>query len=92
MDTFVNGDRVDFEEQSRLDFNEVFIVNQNHSKIGIYFAIGVSIDITSIENFLTYQISIPKRFKGNYYCLFMQDFSEIIVFIYKSGKFSNLLI
>ena len=72
VDVFVNGERVEFDEQSRLDFLGVFIVQQNQSKIGIYFNSGVSIVTKTIEDFLTYQISIPTRFKGNWYIITMQ--------------------
>ena len=64
IDVFVNGERVEFDEQTRLDFSRVFIVKQNQTKIGVYFDSGVSIDTRTIEDFLTYQISIPVRFKG----------------------------
>jgi hypothetical protein len=60
----VNGDRVEFDEQTRLDFSGVLIEKRNQSKIGIHFTSGISIDIKAIEDFLTYQISIPTRFKG----------------------------
>ena len=63
---FVNGERVEFDEQTRLDFSGVFIVKQNQSKLGIYFTSGVSVAIKAKEDFLTYQISIPTRFKGLY--------------------------
>ncbi len=66
VDVFVNGDRVEFDEQTRLDFSGVFIVRQNQSGIGIYFTSGISINTRAIEDFLTYQISIPIRFKGLY--------------------------
>ena len=72
IDVFVNGERVEFDEQSRLDFSGVFIVQQNQSKIGIYFNSGVSIVTKAIEDFLTYQISIPTRFKGNWYIITTQ--------------------
>ena len=60
----MNGDRVEFDEQTRLDFSGVLIEKRNQSKIGIHFTSGISIDIKAIEDFLTYQISIPTRFKG----------------------------
>ena len=66
MDVLINGDRVEFDEQKRLDFAGVFILKHNQSKIGVYFTSGVSIDIRAIEDFLAYQISIPTRFKGLY--------------------------
>jgi hypothetical protein len=66
LDVFVNGERVEFDEQTRLDFSGVFIVKQNQSKLGIYFTSGVSVAIKAIEHFLTYQISISTRFKGLY--------------------------
>lgn len=66
LDVFVNGERVEFDEQTRLDFSGVFIVKQNQSKLGIYFTSGVSVAIKAKEDFLTYQISIPTRFKGLY--------------------------
>ncbi|XP_028416703.1 sushi domain-containing protein 2-like, partial [Dendronephthya gigantea] len=64
IDVLVNGERVEFDEQTRLDFTGVFIVKQNQSKFGTYFASGVAIVVTSVEDFLTYQISVPLRFKG----------------------------
>ncbi len=66
IDVFVNGERVEFDEQSRLDFTGVFVVQQNQSEITIYFTSGISVAIKAIEDFLTYQISIPTRFKGLY--------------------------
>ena len=67
LDVFLNGERVEFDEQTRLDFSRVTVVKQNQSKVGIYFNSGVSIDSgVSIEGFLVYQISIPKQFKGRY--------------------------
>ena len=66
VDVFLNGERVEFDEQTRLDFSDVIVVKQNQSKIGIYFSSGVSIDTKSIDGFLTYQMSIPKGFKGQY--------------------------
>lgn len=64
VDVFLNGERVEFDEQTRLDFSRVTVEKQNQSKIGVYFNSGVSIDAKAIEGFLTYQMSIPKRFKG----------------------------
>ena len=66
IDVFVNGDRVEFDEQTRLDFSDVFLVRQNQSEIRIYFTSGIFIDTKETEGFLTYQISIPTRFKGSY--------------------------
>jgi hypothetical protein len=60
----VNGDRVEFDEQTRLDFSGVFIEKRNQTRIGIYFTSGISVNTRAIEEFLTYQISIPARFKG----------------------------
>ena len=70
IDVLVNGNHVEFDEQPRLDFLDVFITKRNRSKVSIFFTTGVSIDIKSIEDFLTYQISVPKRFKG-----YVRDFS-----------------
>ncbi|XP_028417110.1 sushi domain-containing protein 2-like [Dendronephthya gigantea] len=64
IDVLVNGERVEFDEQTRLDFTGVFIVKQNQTKFGTYFTSGVAIVVTSVEDFLTYQISVPLRFKG----------------------------
>ncbi|XP_028410519.1 sushi domain-containing protein 2-like isoform X2 [Dendronephthya gigantea] len=64
IDVLVNGDRAEFDEESRLDYTGVFVVKQNQSKIGVYFASGESLHITVVEEFLTYQISIPVRYKG----------------------------
>lgn len=61
---FVNGERIGFDEQTRLDFTGVFIVKENQLKFGIYFTSGIIIGVTSVEDFLTYQISVPLRFKG----------------------------
>lgn len=66
LDVFLNGERVDFDEQTRLDFSRVTVVKQNQSKVGIYFNSGVSIDTRAIKGFLIYQMSIPKQFKGRY--------------------------
>ena len=66
MDVFVNGDQIEFDEQTRLDFSGVYVQKHNQSKIGIYFTSGVSISTRAIEGFLIYQISIPTRFKGLY--------------------------
>ncbi|XP_028415602.1 sushi domain-containing protein 2-like isoform X2 [Dendronephthya gigantea] len=64
IDVFINRERVVFDEQTRLDFTGVFIVKQNQAKFGIYMNSGVSIDVSAIEDFLTYEISVPVRFKG----------------------------
>ena len=64
MGVFVNGDPIEFDKQTRLDFSGVYIQKHNESKIGIYFTSGVSIDTRAIEDFLVYQISVPTRFKG----------------------------
>ena len=64
INVFVNGERVEFDEQTTLEFSRVIVEKQNRSKIGIYFHSGVSVDIKAIEDFLIYQISIPARFKG----------------------------
>ena len=66
LDAFLNGERVEFDEQTRLDFSRVTVVKQNQSKVGIYFNSGVSIDARAIKGFLIYQMSIPKQFKGRY--------------------------
>ena len=66
IDVYVNGDRIEFDEQTRLDFDGVFIQKYNDSKIGIYLNSGVSIVTRAIENFLVYEISIPTRFKGKH--------------------------
>ncbi|XP_028415613.1 sushi domain-containing protein 2-like [Dendronephthya gigantea] len=64
VDVLVNGEHVEFDEQTRLDFTGVFIVKQNQSKFGTYFTSGVAVVVTSVEDFLNYQISVPLRFKG----------------------------
>ncbi|XP_028415599.1 sushi domain-containing protein 2-like isoform X2 [Dendronephthya gigantea] len=64
IDVLVNGERVEFDEQTRLDFTGVFIVKQNESIFRTYSTPGVAIVVTSVEDFLTYQISVPSRFKG----------------------------
>ena len=64
IDVFVNRERVEFDEQTRLDFTGIFAVRENKSKISIYFTSGVSVVVKVVENFLTYQISIPTKFKG----------------------------
>ena len=64
MDVFINGDRVDFDEQSTLDFIGVFVKKQNRSKLSVFFHSGVSIDVEAIEELLAYEISISARFKG----------------------------
>ncbi|XP_028416696.1 uncharacterized protein LOC114540886 [Dendronephthya gigantea] len=63
IDVLVNGERVEFDEQTRLDFTGVFIVKQNESIFRTYSTAGVAIVVTSVEDFLTYQISVPLRFK-----------------------------
>lgn len=63
---FVNGEKIEFDEQRRLDFRDVFVIKHNETEVGIYFSSGVSVETKSIDQFLTYQISIPTRFKGNY--------------------------
>ena len=63
---YANGEKIEFDEQTRLDFKEVFLIKHNVTKIGIYFSSGVSVETNSIEDFLNYQISIPQKFKGNY--------------------------
>jgi hypothetical protein len=78
IDVFVNGDRIEFDEQTRLDFSEVFIVKNNQSKINVHFTSGVSIDIRAIEEFLVYQISIPTRFKGLYVTI--EKFEDVAFF------------
>jgi hypothetical protein len=70
IDVWVNRERVEFDEQTRLDFTGVFAARQNQSKIVIYFNSGVSIAIKAIEDFLTYQISIPTKFKGLFLVVF----------------------
>ena len=77
IDVFVSGDRVEFDEQTRLDFSGVFIIKQNQSEIGMYFTSGISIDTKAIEDFLTYQISIPTRFKG-LYLIRIEEFLKIL--------------
>ncbi|XP_046863081.1 protein mesh-like isoform X2 [Xenia sp. Carnegie-2017] len=62
---YSNGEKIEFDEQTRLDFKEVFLIKHNVTKIGIYFSSGVSVETKSIEDFLNYQISIPQKFKGN---------------------------
>ena len=74
MDVSVNGDRIEFDEQARLDFSGVYIQKHNQSKIGIYFTSGVSMDTRAIEDFLVYQISIPTRFKGLYLLAILEIF------------------
>ena len=66
LDVFLNGERVEFDEETRLDFSKVTVVKQNQSRVGIYFNSGVSIDTKAIEGFLIYQMSVPKKFKGRY--------------------------
>ena len=66
LDVFLNGERVEFDEQTRLDFSRVIVVKQNQSRVGIYFNSGVSIDTRAIEGLLVYQMAIPKQFKGRY--------------------------
>ena len=66
MDVLVNGELIDFDEQSELDFTEVFVVKQNQSRINVYFSSGVSLTVIAIEQFLNYEILIPPRFKGWY--------------------------
>ena len=66
LDVFLNGERAEFDEQTRLDFSRVTVVKQNQSKVGIYFNSGVSVYTEAIKGFLIYQMSIPKQFKGRY--------------------------
>ena len=60
---------MEFDEQSRLDFKDVFIVNKNESKVSIFFHKGVSLEISAVEDFLSCQISVPTRFKGVSWCI-----------------------
>ncbi|CAB4032217.1 Hypothetical predicted protein [Paramuricea clavata] len=88
LDVLVNGERVEFDEQTRLDFSGVFIVKQNQSKLGIYFTSGVSVTIKATEDFLTYQISIPTRFKGKTAGLLgFWDDSKDLEFLLPNGSF-----
>ena len=75
IDVLVNGNHVEFDEQSRLDFLDVFIVKRNGSKVSIFLTTGVSVDIKPIEDFLTYQISVPTRFKGYVQSILFNYFS-----------------
>ena len=64
MDVFINEERMDFDEQSRLDFNGVFVINENRSKLSVFLNSGVSMDVKAIEELLLYEITIPVKFKG----------------------------
>ena len=64
MDVFINGDRVEFDEQTTLDFTGVFVTKQNQSKLSVFFNSGVSIDVKAIKELLACEISISARFKG----------------------------
>ena len=64
MDVFINGDRVEFDEQSTLDFTGVFLTKQNQSKLSVFFHSGVSIAVKAMKELLAYEISISARFKG----------------------------
>ena len=61
---FINEERMDFDEQSRLDFNGVFVINDNRSKLSVFLNSGVSMDVTATEELLLYEITIPVKFKG----------------------------
>ena len=74
MHVHVSSALVEFDEQSRLDFTGVFIVKQNQSEVGIYFNSGLSVVAKSIESFLTYEISIPQKFKGQYHIASARNF------------------
>ena len=64
MDVLINEERMDFDEQSRLDFDGVFVINENRSKISVFLNSGVSMDVIATEELLLYEITIPVKFKG----------------------------
>ena len=61
---FINEERMDFDEQSRLDFDGVFVINENRSKLSVFLNSGVSMDVKATEELLLYEITIPVKFKG----------------------------
>lgn len=89
----VNGDLVEFEEFSKLDFNGFSVSkNSNESKHSIIFNSGVSMTFQRVEDILNMMLMIPPKFKGNSCIRFPQRFNSLQKKFFQEKNFETCMV
>ena len=67
IETLVNGNLMEFDEQLMMDFNGLIILKYNNtSKYSAIFDSGISVTVEEVEGILQMMLLVPPIFKGGY--------------------------
>ena len=81
MDVLVNGERVNFDEMSLLEFSGVSVLHYtNTSKYSAIFNSGISVTVEGQQELLGLVTLVPTIFKGKILLLFLVDYFSDVCF------------